>query len=660
MVVTVEKYRKLFQPGAIGNICLKNRLVMAPLGIVGLVENDGSPSDRAIDYYEERAKGGVGLIITSLFFACSKFDPFWIEGRYFPMPRIDSPVVAGRLNRLVERVHDYDCKLCIQLTAGFGRVARPRYILSGQQPIGASAIRHYWQPDITLRALTTEEVEEMVKSFGTAAQRAQMAGVDAIELHGHEGYLFDQFMTSLWNKRNDKYGGATLRERMSFPLEVIESINQATQGTLPIIFRFALTHKIPGGRTEEEGLELCQILEDAGVAALDVDAGCYDNWYWPHPPVYQPPACMLDMAAKAKQVVKKIPVMCVGRMNYPDIAAQALEEGKADFVIIGRGLLADPEWPKKTRSGRVEEIRPCIGCHEGCLARTRRLSLSCAVNPACGDERVLRLNPAERKKKVVVVGGGPAGMEAARVAHLRGHEVVLYEKAGEVGGQLIPAGVPDFKQDLRLLRKYYENEMQRLGISVFLNTGVTVKQIKETKPDVVFLATGGVAKKPEVPGIDSPEVATAIGVLQGKATVGEKVVIVGGGVIGCELAVYLAQKGKKVTVIEMLHRVLDDMDHVHMNREMLLKMLQENDITIFTNTALDEITDSGVIVVDKNFTKREIPAESVVIATGMVSQDDLYEELREQIDEVYRIGDCLKPGKIIDAVWGGYRKARLI
>jgi len=659
-MVIAERYRKLFQPGTIGNMWLKNRLAMAPMGIRGLAENDGLLGQRAIDYYEERAKGGVGLIISSVTFPCTKFDLFWVEEKYFPFPRMDSHIVVPGLSELVERLHDYDCKFCIQFTAGFGRVARPYYI-RGAQPVSASALRNVWDPSVTLRALATEEVEEIVRSFGAAARLARMAGVDAIELHCHEGYLFDQFMTSLWNKRGDKYGGTTIRERMTFPLEVIENINQATEGRLPIIFRFGLTHKLPGGRVEEEGLEICQIVEDAGVAALDVDAGCYDNWYWPHPPVYHPPACMLDMAVKAKQMVKKIPVMCVGKMNYPDIAVKALEEGKADFVIIGRGLLADPEWPNKTRKGKVEEIRPCIGCHEGCMGRMYRgLSLSCAVNPACGNEQTLRLTSAEEKKRVVVVGGGPAGMEAARVARLRGHEVILYEKSGELGGQLIPASVPDFKQDLRLLRKYYENEMQRLGVNVFLNTQATVEKIMEAKPDVVLLTTGAVPKVPEVPGIDRAKVATAIEVLKGKASVGKKPVIIGGGMVGCEVAVYLAQKGKKVTIIEMLPRVLNDMVHVHANREMLLKMLQESDITILTNIALDEVTESGVRVVDKNFNKREIPADSVIVATGLTPQDNLYQVLWEKVDQVYHIGDCVTPGRIMDAVWQAYGKARII
>ncbi len=655
-----QEYRKLFEPGTIGNVQLKNRLIMAPMGIRGLVEVDGSLSQRAIDYYEERARGGVGLIVTGIAFACTKFDPYWIEGKYFPFHRIDSPMVLPRLNQLAERLHDYDCKLCIQMSPGHGRVARLGWMQSGQ-PISASALSCYWEPSLTTRALTTKETEELVSSFGPAARFAQIAGVDAIQLHCHEGYLADQFMTSLWNKRTDKYGGATVRERMTFVLEIIEQIQHSIQTAIPIVFRMALTHRLPGGRTEEEGLEICQILEEAGVAAIEVDSGAYENWYWPHPPVYQPPACNLDMAAKAKKVVKRIPVICVGKMCYPDIAAKAVEEGKADFVAIGRGLLADPEWPNKTRGGRVQEIRPCIGCQE-CQGRARRLSITCALNPACGDEKALRLMPAEKKKRVLVIGGGPAGMEAARVARLRGHQVTLYEKSGQLGGDLIPASVPDFKQDLRLLREWYAREMRRLGVSVHLNTEATLQSSIEDKPDVVFLAVGAAPKIPQIPGVDSAKVATAVDVLNGKADVGRSVLIVGGGVIGCELAVHLAKKGKKASIIEVLPQVLNDIVHIHAGREMLLKMLEDNKVHIYTNTTVDSIAESGVTVIDKDFRKRDIKTDSVVIAIGFTSHgDDLWKGLSESsIEEAYRIGSCANPGRIIDAVWQAYGKARLI
>ena len=635
---------------------LKNRLVMAPMGTIGLIENDGLLSQRAIEYYEERTRGGVGLIITGGTYASSKNDPAWIDDRYFPLPRADTPAAIVRLNQLAEIAHDYDCRLCLQLTPGLGRVAGPAYVRSGM-PVGPSAVSYFWNPSTTVRPLSKEEVVDLVKSFGPAAEMGQRAGVDAIELHGHAGYLLDQFMTPLWNKRTDKYGGATIKELMTFPLEIIETINKATGGSLPIIFRFALTHQIEGGRTEEEGLEICHILENAGIAALDVDAGCYENSYVFHPTTYQPPAPVLEMAAKAKREVK-IPVICVGKMHYPDIAVKALEDGKADFVMLGRGLLADPEWPDKTRSGRIDEIRPCIGCHEACLGRKRRQSISCAVNPACGDERALRIVPAEQKRIVIIVGGGPAGMEAARVSRLRGHDVTLYEKSGELGGQLIPASVPDFKYDLILLRKYYENEIKRLGIRLFLNTEGTAERILRSKPDVVFLATGGAPSVPQVLGINDPKVTTAIDILKSKAATGENVIVIGGGMVGCELAVYLAQKGKKVTVIEMLPRILNDMDHVHANREMLLKMLEDNNVTILTNLTLNAITESGIRAVDSNLGIHELPADSLVTATGSVCHDNLYDTLRDKVEEIYRLGDCFKPGRVLDAVWDAYGKAR--
>jgi 2-enoate reductase len=654
-----DKYPRLFEPGEIGGMWLKNRLAMAPMGLLGLVEDDGLLSQRAIDYYAEWAKGGVGLIITSLFHASSKYDPFWVDGRHFPFPRLDSEIATVRLNRLVERVHDYDCKLCIQLTAGFGRVAGPRYIRSGP-PVGPSPLKNYWLPHVTLRPLTTEEVQDMVASFGQAARLAMAAGVDAIELHGHEGYLIDQFMTALWNKRDDRYGGPTLRHRMTFPLEIIESINQATGGNLPIIFRVGIEHRIPGGRTRREGIELLTILEEAGVAALDVDAGCYDNWYWPHPPVYQPRACMLDMAAQAKAAVKSIPVMCVGKMNYPEVAEAALRDRKADFVIIGRGLLADPYWPRKAREGREEEICPCIGCHEGCLGRTRRMSLSCAVNPACGDERALALKPAKVRKKVVVVGGGPAGMEAARVCRLRGHEVVLLEQAAQLGGLLIPASMPEFKRDLLVLKSYYEHQMEKVGVEVVLNTRAKVEDVLSLDPDVVFLATGAKTWLPPVPGVDEPKVQKAVDVFMDSKLAGRSPLIIGGGLVGCELAVHLARQGKRVTVVEQLPEILENIRNVHPNREMLLTMLDQSGVTVLTNADLLEITASGVRIRSNGKDEKSLVADTVIMATGFAPHCEMFGALWGSVDQLFRIGDCLKPGKILDAVWDGYGRARVL
>ncbi|MBU4563216.1 MAG: FAD-dependent oxidoreductase [Proteobacteria bacterium] len=638
---------------------LKNRLAMAPMGLLGLVEDDGLLSQRAIDYYEERAKGGVGLIITSLFHATSKYDPFWVDDRYFPFPRLDTEMAVARVNRLVERVHDYDCKLCLQLTAGFGRVAGSKYIRSGP-PIGPSPVKNYWLPNVTLRPLATEEVQDMVASFGKAAKLAQIAGVDAIELHGHEGYVIDQFMTALWNQRTDKYGGTSLRERMTFPLEIIDSINKATGGRLPIIFRVGIEHRIPGGRTREEGLELLTVLEEAGVAAVDVDAGCYDNWYWPHPPVYQPPACMLEMAELAKATVKNIPVMCVGKMNYPHLAEAALKEDKADYVIIGRGLLADPYWPQKTRQGREDEIAPCIGCHEGCLGRTRRASLSCAVNPACGDERALTLQPAKVRKKVVVVGGGPAGMEAARVARLRGHQVVLFEQGPSLGGLLIPASAPGFKSDLVLLRDYFKRQMELAGVEVALNTRADAQDILKLRPDVVFLATGAEAWRPPAPGVQSPEVKGAVDVFLDPGLAGQNCLIVGGGFVGCELAVHLAQLSRKVTVVEQLPEVLDNIRTVHPNREMLLAMLAQHQVTLVTGAELQEVNTTGAVVSVDGNEAQSLAADSVIMATGFIPHCELFGALWGRVAQVSRLGDCLKPGKILDAVWDGFGRARVI
>jgi 2-enoate reductase len=410
----------------------------------------------------------------------------------------------------------------------------------------------------------------------------------------------------------------------------------------------------------EEGLELLRILEEAGIAALDVDAGCYDNWYWPHPPVYQPPACMLDMAEQAKAVVKTIPVMCVGKMSYPQVAEAALRDGKADFVIIGRGLLADPFWPQKTKEGREEEIRPCIGCHEGCLGRTRRMSLSCAVNPACGDERALAITPAKSCKKVVVVGSGPAGMEAARVCGLRGHEVMLMEQSPQLGGLLIPASMLEFKRDLLLLKNYFERQMEKVGVKVFLNTRARTEDVLALKPDVVFLATGAKEWFPPVSGLDSPKVKKAVDVYMDVSLAGKKSVIIGGGFVGCELAVHLARQGRHVTVVEQLPEVLEDLRRVHPNREMLLAMLMESGVTVLTNTSLQEVTDWEVRVRANGRDDGSLEADTVIMATGFVPHCEMLDDLWGNVEQVFRIGNCVKPGKILDSVWDGFGRGRAI
>jgi 2-enoate reductase len=655
-------YPKLFEPVKIGKLTIKNRIAMAPMGIVGLTNPDGNPGPRGIDYYIERARGGTGLIITGLFHVSDEFRRGWIRG-------IDR-FSLGPFGELAEAVHALGAKIFVQLTAGFGRVS---FYPGMGQPVSASAVPAYFTPSIICRPLETEEVDAIVAGFGEAAVILAAAGVDGIELHGHEGYIFDQFTTAIWNQRTDKYGG-DLRGRLTFPIDVLNIIKKRAGADFPVQYRFGLKHymkalnsgALPGesfieaGRDIEEGLEMARLLEEAGFDSLHVDAGCYDSWYWAHPPIYQEHGCMVDMAALAKKAVK-IPVIAVGRLEVPELAERVIAEGKADMVALGRGLLADPYWPIKVSEGRTVDIRPCIGCHDGCLWRFQSgRPLSCAVNPACGRERQYQLIPAARPRKIVVAGGGVAGMEAARAAATRGHHVVLFEKGKTLGGHLNEAAVPGFKTDLAVLRDWYKKQLAGLGVTLKLQTEASAALIAREKPDAVIVATGSLTSVPNIPGIGGANVVNCTDVLLGKKKTGRNVVVLGGGLIGCEAALWLAQKGKKVTIIEMLPELMTGSLSVpRMNRFMLIDMLALNKVKVLTGVRAVEIIENGVNIADKK-ARKSIKADTVVLATGLKPDAALAGKLNGRFPRVYNIGDCRDPRNILGAIWDGYEVGRTV
>ena len=662
----VGKFNRLFESIKIGEVEIKNRVAMAPMGIGGLVNLDGSPGPRAIDYYLERARGGVGLIITSFFKVENEVESFQVV-----LPFV-SRYALGPFAELAEVVHSLGTKIFVQLTAGLGRVASPLRLQG--QPVSASAIPHYWNPRQICRELKTEEVERLVRAFGDAAEILAAAGVDGVELHGHEGYLFDQFTTALWNRRTDKYGG-DLEGRLRLPFEVLKEIRGRVGSGFVVQYRFGLKHYVKGlnsgalpgeqfieaGRDIEEGLQMAKMLEAAGFDSLHVDAGCYDSWYWAHPPVYQKPGFMVDMAAAAKKVVR-IPVITVGKLANPELAEKIIAEGKADMVAIGTGLLTDPYWVKKVEEGNQERIRPCIGCYDGCMGRiTRGKPLSCAVNPATGRERFYRLERAERPRKVLVVGGGPAGLEAARVASLRGHQVVLYEKANFLGGHLLEASVPDFKKDLAKLLDWYKKELANLNLEVKTGLEVSAEVMRKENPEFTILATGSLPIIPNIPGVEKEKVSTAIDLFLGKKKAQEKVLVLGGGLIGCEIALWLAQQGKKVTIVEILNDLMIAGIQVqHMNRLMLIDLLKFHQVEVFTNTSLLEVTENGAFLLVGDSRKRNFPADTVVLAVGLKPDRELYQTLKGQTQNLYTIGDSRKAQNIMNSIWDAYEVARMI
>lgn len=623
---------------------------MAAMNPIGLVDPDGRLTQRGIDYYVARAKGGTGLITTGLTCVSRELEvlPTLVAS--------ENIHVIVRLSELAEAVHDYGAKLCVQLTAGHGRVL-PGMLLQHEKAVAPSVLPCYWNPKVTTRELTIQEIERLVNAFESGARAVKAAGVDAVELHAHEGYLLDQFQTALWNKRTDKYGG-NLQGRLRFPIEVIEAVRKGAGADFPIIYRFGLKHYLEGGREIDEGLEIARRMESIGVDCLHVDAGCYETWHWAHPTSYQPPGCMVDMAKLAKEVVK-IPVIAVGKLGYPDLAESVLQEGKADFICLGRTLLADPEWPNKVRERRAEDIRPCINDNEGCHGRIRKhRHVSCTVNPATGMEREFVITPAEEKKKVLVVGGGPAGMEAARTAALRGHEVSLWEKSDALGGNMIPASTPDLKQDYRMLIEHMSTQMKKAGVRVELGREATPESIQKVKPRVVFVATGATPIIPEIPGVGKRKVITAVDLLLGKKEARGQVVVVGGGLVGSETALYLAQKGMRTILVEALSSIAYDVFKT--NRLALLEALAKAGVEFRVDTSVLEITDEGITVADVHGRRDMLKAETVVLAVGLKPDQRLLDVVRDKVPEVYAIGDCVEPGKVLNAIWDGFRTARIV
>ncbi len=646
---------KLFEPGRIGRLSLKNRIVMAPIGSLG-----GEPvedwrfSQRDIDFYTARAKGGAGLIITSAALPSRRLESS------AGLPVVNNLRCVRWLNDLVEAVHDYGAKICGQLYLGIGRVKPPDRALPHGGLVSASAVPAFWDPTIICREITTEEVEQLIKDFEFSARIISSAGMNAIEINAHRGYLLDQFMTALWNKRTDKYGG-NLDGRLRLPMELVKAVKRGAGADFPVSYRYGLTHFLDGGRDVEEGLEIARRLEAAGVDCLHIDGGCYETNNWASPTTTQPPGLLVHLAELTKKVVN-IPVITVGKLGYPELAERVLKEERADFIALGRSLLADPEWANKVKEGRLEDITPCIGCNEGCLKRYYEgKRTSCAVNPACGLEGESAITRAVKEKSVLVVGGGPAAMEAARVATLRGHKVTLWEKGYALGGNLIPAAIPDFKHDYRLLLDYLTNQLRKIGVNTKMGIEVTPEIIQRMNPDVVFIATGATPIIPNIPGIEKEiekgKVVTAVDVILGRKEAGERVVIIGAGVVGSETALYLALRGKKITVVE-LYDAMGDLFWV--NAKDLKEKLDKAKVEILTYTNVLEVTDDGIVIANEQIKKSTLEADTIVLAVGLEPNRELLENLQDRIPEVYTIGDCVDSRKVIDAIWEGFRTARLI
>ena len=641
---------------------------MAPMGPLGLADANGGWNQRGIDYYVERAKGGTGLIITGVTFfdqVVEKQDPSTVPNPLY------KPVNFVKTSReMTERIHAYGSKIFLQLSGGFGRVTIPTNV-GDIPPVAPSAIPHRWL-DKTCRAITVDEIHAIVKQFGEAAFHAKRAGFDGVQIHAvHEGYLIDQFAISMFNQRTDEYGGS-LENRLRFAKDIVEEIKKTCGNDFPVTLRFSVKSMIkdwrvgalPGedfeekDRDTEEGLKAAKLLESYGYDALDTDVGTYDAWWWNHPPMYQKKGLYREYCKMVKEVVD-IPVFCAGRMDNPDMALEAIENGECDVIDLGRPLLADPDYCNKLRCGKITQIRPCISCHEGCMGRVASYSLlNCAVNPQAARERVNAYEPILKKKKVLIVGGGVAGCEAARVLDIRGHQPVIYEKGSRLGGNLIPGGAPDFKEDDIALADWYTNELNRLGVHVHLNTELNEEEIKAMDYDTVILATGS---KPKVFSLgDNSHTYTAEQVLLKQKDAGKKTVVVGGGLVGCETALWLAQNGIHVTIVETLDKVMAVNGPLcAANKEMLEALLPFNGVEIITGAKVTEFA-NGEVKVDTKEGSKTIMSDSVILSVGYKEENTLYNNLQFDIPDLYLLGDAKKVSNIIYAIWDAFEVANHI
>ncbi|MFC1961603.1 FAD-dependent oxidoreductase [Chloroflexota bacterium] len=645
--VTNKEFPYLFQPGQIARVKLKNRIVMFPMG-TAYGSAVGEVTRRTIDYYAARAKGGAGLIIVGNCSAMGRLSPNSLQ--------LDADWYLARHSDLVEAVHAWGAKIAVQLNHAGSRAQISS--LEGRQAVSASAVPRVWREEESYpepRPMSKEEIYQVMGKFAEAAARAKQAGYDFVEIHGAHGYLVGQFMSPALNWRTDEFGGS-FENRMRFPLQLFRKVKEKVGEDYPVGIRLSADEFLPGGITLEESTRTAKLFEEAGAVYISVGSGTFETYHRMIDLMRDAEDWKVPLCAAMKKVLK-VPTIAGGNLRHPDFCEQFLAEGKGDFIGLARALYADPEWPDKARDDRVEDIRCCVTCNE-CMRTSQksggRGNRRCSVNAAAGREREFgEIMLAVKRKKVMVVGGGPGGMEAARIAALRGHEVTLYDKAGRLGEGLYLAAAPPGKEKWLWLRDFLETQLQKLGVKVVLNTTVDAGLVQRFKPDAVIVATGAAPLLPDIPGVGGGNMVQAREVLLGKVALRDKnILIVGGATVGAETAEYLAERGNRVTIIEMLSRLADDMERL--NRSALMSRLEELKVALRLGTQVKEIHPDGATVVDiKTGKEKHYPADVVILAVGARSHNQLTEAIRNMVPELYEIGDCAAPRMIINAVYEG-------
>jgi len=720
MTKELYPYHAMFSPVQVNRTTIKNRLVMAPMGNIDMCEETGRPNDKMLQYFFARAKGGVGLITTGLIPISHGIDHSITElGNLSYFPRIDrSRTVFSAWRDLAQGVHIYGSKIFIQLTAGLGRVGNPQCLINELKfPVSASLNPNFYIPQIPCLRLSDGKIKKIIKNAGQATADAKAAGIDGVYLHGHEGYLLEQLTNPAFNRR--KLGRYADWQRSG--IDMVKEIRRRGGDSYPIMYRIDLSlalnetygeqgmsisalKKFRNGRSVEQTLDYMSNLVKAGVDMFDVDLGCYDNWWLPHPPAGMPSGCFLDVSQLVKRYFKEkkiksnagfeVPIVAVGKLGYPDLAEKALRDERCDMIMLGRPLLADPEWPNKAYAGHVEDIRPCIGCQEGCINEfVDGGHPQCAVNPRTGFENIMpeNLSVPEKIKHVAVVGAGPAGVVFASIAAKRGHQVDLFEKSGELGGKIIPGSVPKIKYEVANYKKYLNHVLEETvkggNLTVHFNTPVTAASLKEQHFDSIVFAVGTKSSMPRLPGIEKAHVVQATDLLCDPKLLGDakKIVVVGGGVVGCETAYWLKYElDKDVKVVEMMPYIMEGVCTA--NRGHLIYYLRKKGVELLNCarvTGFDEksvhITrniSAGVPdpyntwqpILPKNIEnplakkigpeekEETLDADMVVLAMGGRPDDAMFFEAQSTFaaPEIHNIGDSFSAGKIVEATRAAY------